>query len=167
MLGNRAPLPHRAGSRGERVLARDGGRRADSNPPPPARQLAAFQAIERAETTARLEAETSEGRVPHDVADLLDSETAVIRRAKLFANEIPVMLDVSYRLPDAGAPAYVTEAVSVRRPRDDEELFLGHDGQLVLAIRGIARADSRRIMEVSDIAMPLSQWQLAYEWTMP
>jgi GntR family transcriptional regulator len=153
----------------------------------------AFQGeLARLGLTARSEADVSVGVPPADVAALLAIEpggTVVIRRRRMYANDVPVQLATSFlafgiaadtrlaeadpgpggiysRLAELGcAPASFSESVRVRLPEPAEAAFLALDAeQRVLALRRIASAQDGRVVEVNDIVLPAHQWELCYEW---
>jgi GntR family transcriptional regulator len=153
----------------------------------------AFQAeLDRLGLAARSDVEIAELPAPAGIAALLaiDANTkALTRRRRMYANDVPVQLAMSWlplditmgtqlaetdtgpggiysRLADLGhAPAAFIEIVRVRPPSDDEGRFLRMDAeQRVIAIRRTARTAAGRIVEVNDIALPAHQWELVYDW---
>jgi GntR family transcriptional regulator len=155
----------------------------------------AFQAeLEHLGLTARSDVQVSEAEAAADIAELLDARpgTKVItRRRKMYANDIPLQLAVSYlpldiasgtaltqadtgpggtysRLAELGhAPTTLEESVRVRPPDDDEAQFLRMEAeQRVFAVRRIARSAAGRVVEVTDIALPAHQWELVYQWPL-
>lgn len=153
----------------------------------------AFQAeLDRLGLAARSDVEVAEEPTSADIAALLAVEPgtkALTRRRRMYANNIPVQLAVSWlpldiaagtqlaetdtgpggaysRLADLGhAPATFIEALRIRPPSDDETRFLHMDPeQRVIAIRRTARTAAGRIVEVNDIVLPAHQWELVYDW---
>lgn len=153
----------------------------------------AFQAeLDRLGLAARSEVDVAEEPAPADIAALLAIEpgtNALTRRRRMYANDVPVQLAVSWlpldiaagtqlaetdtgpggaysRLADLGhAPSAFIEALHVRPPGTNETQFLQMDPeQRVIAIRRTARTAAGRIVEVNDIVLPAHQWELVYDW---
>lgn len=154
----------------------------------------AFQAeMESLGISARSEVELSTVGAPPDIARLLGiaaGAAALTRNRRMYANDVPVQMAVSWlpldiaegtplaeadsgpggiysRLAELGhAPASFAETVRVRPPDDAEARFLRLDAeQRVIAIRRVARTDAGRAVEVNDITLPAHQWELVYEWS--
>jgi GntR family transcriptional regulator len=149
--------------------------------------------MERLGLTARSDVEIAEAPAPDDVAELLGiaaGATALTRRRRMYANDVPVQLATSWlpidiaggtqlaekdtgvgglysRLADLGhAPALFREVVRVQIPDDDQARALRLDTeQRVFMIRRTARDAAGRVVEVNDITLPAHQWELASEWS--
>jgi GntR family transcriptional regulator len=155
----------------------------------------AFQAeLERLGLTARSDVQVSEAEAAADIAELLavkPGTKVLTRHRKMYANDVPLQLAVSYlpldiasgtalaeadtgpggtysRLAELGhAPATLEESVRVRPPDDDEAQFLRMEAeQRVFAVRRIARSATGRVVEVTDIVLPAHQWELIYQWPL-
>jgi GntR family transcriptional regulator len=155
----------------------------------------AFQAeLERLGLTARSDVQVSEAEPAADVAELLavkPGTKVLTRHRKMYANDVPLQLAVSYlpldiasgtalaeadtgpggtysRLAELGhAPATLEESVRVRPPDDDEAQFLRMEAeQRVFAVRRSARSAAGRVVEVTDIVLPAHQWELVYQWPL-
>lgn len=153
----------------------------------------AFQAeVEALGVVARSESEVSRAPVPPGVALLLgvaEGETALARRRRMYAGNVPVQLAVSWlpldiaegtaiaesdtgpggiysRLAELGhAPARFAETVRVRLPDGAEARFLRLDTeQRVFEVRRVAHDGAGRVIEVNEMVLPAHQWELVYEW---
>lgn len=130
---------------------------------------------------------------PAEVADRLglrESERALIRARRYYADDKPVQLATSYlpwsiadgtpmtqpdpgvggiysRLADAGhAPVRFTEDIQARMPTDDEAAFLQIGaGQPVFHLIRTAYDTNGRAVEICDTVMAASRWKLTYDWT--
>jgi GntR family transcriptional regulator len=148
--------------------------------------------MERLGLRPRSDVDVAEERVPADVAELLgitSGDLALSRRRRMYANDVPVQLALSWlpldvaagtilaevdtgpggiysRLAEMGhSPARFAERIRVRLPTDDEARFLRLDvEQRVFAIRRTAGDVGGRVVEVNDITMPAHQWELEWEW---
>ena len=142
--------------------------------------------------TPRTDTEVERVTPPPEVArqlGLAEGEANVIvRRRRMYANDVPVQLAPSYmpadiaegtalaevdsgpggiisRFADLGhAQVRVTEAVRARRPTEDEADFLRlDDGQFVTEIWHVGWTAEGRAVEVCVHAVPAYLWVLEYE----
>jgi GntR family transcriptional regulator len=142
--------------------------------------------------TPRSEVTPEQTAAPAWVAELLgvdEGAPVLARRRRMYANDVPVQLAVSYipweiaegtqlaetdtgpggaysRLADLGyAPETFAETVRVRTPDEAEAQALGMDlDQRVLSVSRTARTAQNRVVEVNEIVLPAHQWELSYEW---
>jgi GntR family transcriptional regulator len=142
--------------------------------------------------TPKSEVTPEQAAAPAHIAEMLgvdEGAPVLARRRRMFADNVPVQLAVSYipweiaegtqlaevdtgpggvysRLADLGhAPATFTETMRVRPPEGNEAQALGMDlDQRVIAIYRTARTAENRIVEVNEIVLPAHQWELSYEW---
>lgn len=149
--------------------------------------------LRRLGLTPRSDVDVDQVPAPADVADLLGVEEGALvlaRQRRMYANDTPVQLAISYlpldiaadtalastdpgpggiysRLADLGhAPDTYTETARVRPPDDDEAQFLRMDpDQRVVTIQRTTRTAAGRIVEVNQITLPAHQWELVYEWS--
>ena len=148
--------------------------------------------LRRLGLTPRSDVDVAQVPAPADVADLLGVEEGapvLARQRRMYANDTPVQLAMSYlpldiaadtalastdpgpggiysRLADLGhAPDTCTETARVRPPDDDEAQFLRMDpDQRVVTIQRTTRTAAGRIVEVNQITLPAHQWELVDEW---
>ena len=175
------------------VLRREGVARQQASARGSGDARGAFQAeLDRLGLAARSDAEVTQEEAGAEIAALLDVDagsSVVVRRRRMYGNEVPVQMATSFlpgdiavgtalaatdpgpggiysRLSDLGhAPAVFSESVRVRLPADEEAAFLRMDAeQRVLAVRRLARTAAGRVVEVNEIVMPAHQWELYYEW---
>ena len=175
------------------VLRRDGVARQLASARGAGAARGAFQAeLGRLGLAARSDAEVTQEDAGVELAGLLGIEAGgrvVVRRRRMYGNEVPVQLATSFlpgdvacgtaltesdpgpggiysRLAELGhAPALFSESVRVRLPAEDEASFLQMDAeQRVLAVRRLASTEQGRVVEVNEIVLPAHQWELHYEW---
>lgn len=143
--------------------------------------------------TPRSDVTPEQAAAPAEIAELLGIEEGapvLARRRRMYANDEPVQLAVSYfpwdiaegtqltevdtgpggaysRLADLGhAPATFRERVRVRPPSNEEAQALNMDlDQRVMHITRTATTAEGRVVEVNDIVIPAHQWELDYEWS--
>jgi GntR family transcriptional regulator len=129
---------------------------------------------------------------PQEVAQALElpaGEQVVIRKRRMYADNIPVQLATSYipasiavgtpiadvdsgpggiisRMAELGyAQVRITETVRWRPPTEEERAFLRLDkGQAVAEIWHTGWAAEGRPVEIMRSAVPAWQWQFDYEW---
>lgn len=114
----------------------------------------------------------------------------IVRRRRMYANDVPVQLAPSYipadiaegtplaevdsgpggiisRFADLGyAQTRITETIRVRRASDEEQAFLRlEDDQPVIEIWHTGWTADNRAVEVAVHAMPAFLWVLDYDWT--
>jgi GntR family transcriptional regulator len=143
--------------------------------------------------TPRSDVEVSRAVPPPEVARALrlpeGEQNVIVRRRRMYANDVPVQLAPSYipaeiaagtRLaePDPGpggiisrfaelgyAQARITETVRVRAASDEERQFLRLDAdQAVIEIWHVGWTAAGRPVEVCVHSMPAYLWTLDYEW---
>lgn len=142
--------------------------------------------------TPRSEVRPEQTTAPAHIAEILGIEEGadvLARHRVMYANDVPVQVATSWipweiaegtpltevdtgaggtysRLADLGHPiAVFRERVQGRMPEDAEARSLDMDpDQRVLGIIRTAQTAEGRIVEVNEIALPIHQWELEYEW---
>lgn len=145
--------------------------------------------------TPRSDTEVSQAEAPARVADALnlpdDSRSVVIRKRRMYANDVPVQLAPSYipsdiaegtqlaeqdsgpggiisRFAELGhAQVRITESVRIRRATDEEQHFLRlEEDEPVIEIWHVGWTAENRPVEVCVHSVPAYLWILDYEWSI-
>jgi GntR family transcriptional regulator len=143
--------------------------------------------------TPRSDVEVSQAEAPDRIAQALNlpagERSVVIRKRRMYANDVPVQLAPSYipldiaqgtRIaePDSGpggiisrfaelghAQVRITESVRIRRATDEEQQFLRlEEDEPVIEIWHVGWTAENRPVEVCVHSVPAYLWILDYEW---
>jgi GntR family transcriptional regulator len=141
--------------------------------------------------TPRVDVTVGLADAPAAVAEILGQSRAVTRRRLMYANDYPVQLATSWipadiaegtpiaqedtgpggimsRLADLGYPqTRITETVRTRQPTTEEAALLDlAKGQEVTEIQRAGWTAAGRAVEVNQITVPATLWELTYEWEL-